>query len=179
MSEAARAMSVAEPLRVAVIAADPRRRAELGATVAGFGHRIVEDSADADVVLALDAAPGEGRPVVALGGADIDQAGLLARDASAAQIDAALRAAAAGLIVRAPRDTGFAALAETNLSATLTPREIEVLSAIGEGHGNKAIARKLDISLHTVKFHIELIFRKLGVRSRAEAVARGLERVNL
>ena len=101
MSEAARAMSVAEPLRVAVIAADPRRRAELGATVAGFGHRIVEDSADADVVLALDAAPGEGRPVVALGGADTDQAGLLARDASAAQIDAALRAAAAGLIVRA------------------------------------------------------------------------------
>jgi DNA-binding NarL/FixJ family response regulator len=58
----------------------------------------------------------------------------------------------------------------------LTPREIDVLAAIGDGLGNKAIARKLDISLHTVKFHIEYLFRKLGARSRAEAVAKGLAR---
>jgi DNA-binding NarL/FixJ family response regulator len=41
----------------------------------------------------------------------------------------------------------------------LTPREIDVLAAIGDGLGNKAIARKLDISLHTVKLHIESLFR--------------------
>jgi DNA-binding CsgD family transcriptional regulator len=58
----------------------------------------------------------------------------------------------------------------------LTPREIDVLAAIGDGLGNKAIARKLDISLHTVKFHIESLFRKLGARSHAEAVAKGLAR---
>jgi two-component system nitrate/nitrite response regulator NarL len=78
-----------------------------------------------------------------------------------------------------PVEQGFDQLVEENLDALLTPREIEVLSAVGEGLGNKAIARKLDISLHTVKFHLEAIFRKLGVRSRAEAVAKGLTRVNL
>jgi DNA-binding CsgD family transcriptional regulator len=58
----------------------------------------------------------------------------------------------------------------------LTPRELEVLGAIGEGLTNKAIARRLDISLHTVKFHIEAIFRKLGARTRTEALARAAER---
>ena len=53
---------------------------------------------------------------------------------------------------------------------------LNLLAAIGDGLGNKAIARKLDISLHTVKFHIESLFRKLGARSRAEAVAKGLAR---
>jgi DNA-binding NarL/FixJ family response regulator len=56
----------------------------------------------------------------------------------------------------------------------LTPREIEVLSAIAYGLSNKAIARRLNISLHTVKFHIESLLRKLGAHSRAEAVAKGL-----
>ncbi|HYR37410.1 MAG TPA: LuxR C-terminal-related transcriptional regulator [Burkholderiales bacterium] len=60
--------------------------------------------------------------------------------------------------------------------ALLTPREIEVLGAIGEGLTNKAIARRLDISLHTVKFHVESLFRKLGARTRTEALARAAER---
>ena len=50
----------------------------------------------------------------------------------------------------------------------LTPRETEVLAAISEGFSNKEIARRLEISLHTVKFHIESLLRKLGARSRAE-----------
>jgi len=72
--------------------------------------------------------------------------------------------------------SGFAALAETEWRALLTPREIEVLGAIGEGLTNKAIARRLDISLHTVKFHIESLFRKLGARTRTEALAKASER---
>ena len=71
---------------------------------------------------------------------------------------------------------GFAALPETEFRALLTPREIEVLSAISEGLTNKAIARRLDISLHTVKFHVESLFRKLGVRTRTQAVAKASER---
>ncbi len=71
---------------------------------------------------------------------------------------------------------GFAAMNETEFRALLTPREIEVLSAVAEGLTNKSIARRLDISLHTVKFHIESLFRKLGVRTRTEAVAKASER---
>jgi DNA-binding NarL/FixJ family response regulator len=41
---------------------------------------------------------------------------------------------------------------------------------------NKMIARRLAISLHTVKFHVESLFRKLGVRTRTEALARARER---
>jgi DNA-binding NarL/FixJ family response regulator len=71
---------------------------------------------------------------------------------------------------------GFAAMKETEFRALLTPREIDVLNAIGEGLSNKAIARRLDISLHTVKFHIESLFRKLGVRTRTQALAKASER---
>ena len=73
-------------------------------------------------------------------------------------------------------DAGFEAAPETESRAFLTPREIEVLATIGEGLTNKAIARKLDISLHTVKFHVESLFRKLGARTRTEAVAKASER---
>ena len=70
---------------------------------------------------------------------------------------------------------GFAPLAESEL-ALLTPRELDVLGAIGDGLTNKAIARHLGISLHTVKFHVESLFRKLGARTRTEALARAAER---
>jgi DNA-binding NarL/FixJ family response regulator len=53
---------------------------------------------------------------------------------------------------------------------------MEVLGAIGEGLTNKAIARRLGISLHTVKFHVESVFRKLGARTRTEALAKAAER---
>ncbi len=56
----------------------------------------------------------------------------------------------------------------------LTPREVEILAMVGEGASNKAVARRLGISAHTVKFHLEAVFRKLGAATRAEAVARGL-----
>jgi DNA-binding NarL/FixJ family response regulator len=93
--------------------------------------------------------------MVALGGADIDQPGLLPSDASPDQIDAALRGVAAGLVGRPVEADGFDAVPERSVQNLLTPREIEVLSAIAYGLSNKAIARRLSISLHTVKFHIE------------------------
>jgi DNA-binding NarL/FixJ family response regulator len=78
-------------------------------------------------------------------------------------------------VVDAPQ-AGFAAAPDTETRALLTPREIEVLGAIGEGLTNKAIARRLDISLHTVKFHVESLFRKLDARTRTEALAKAAER---
>jgi DNA-binding NarL/FixJ family response regulator len=74
-----------------------------------------------------------------------------------------------------PGETGFIPLHESDSPELLTPRELDVLGAIMDGLTNKLIARQLDISLHTVKFHVESVFRKLGVRTRAEAVAKALE----
>jgi hypothetical protein len=158
MSEAALALISRKTLRVAIQADDPGRRAGLCQVVSGVGHEVVASTDFADVALAdADQSASHGVPIVTLGGADIDQAGLLSSDASAEQIDAALRAVAAGLVVRPIEDAaaGFDAMPERSLQNLLTPREIEVLSAIAYGLSNKAIARRLNISLHTVKFHIE------------------------
>lgn len=55
--------------------------------------------------------------------------------------------------------------------AGLSPREREVLDEVLAGLGNKAIALRLCISEDTVKSHVKAIFRKLGARDRAHAVA--------
>jgi DNA-binding NarL/FixJ family response regulator len=54
----------------------------------------------------------------------------------------------------------------------LSGREVEVLKALTEGHSYKAIADKLFVSVHTVRFHLHNIYDKLHVSSRAEAVAK-------
>jgi DNA-binding NarL/FixJ family response regulator len=56
---------------------------------------------------------------------------------------------------------------------SLTPRETEVLQLLAQGLANKQIAVELEISEHTVKFHISSIYTKLGVASRIEAVRLG------
>jgi DNA-binding CsgD family transcriptional regulator len=179
MREAARKPAPTGRLRVAVYAMDLLRRTALSRVVAEAGHVAVGAEDAADVVLADgDCAPGETRPVVTLGGSGDDRSGVLSRDAGADQIDAAIRAVSAGLIVRSPdaMDAGFGAMREADGHALLTPRELEVLATLAEGMTNKAIARRLPISLHTVKFHVESLFRKLGARTRTEAVAKASER---
>lgn len=56
--------------------------------------------------------------------------------------------------------------------AALSDREVEVLEALVQGHSYKAIAEKLFVSVHTVRFHLHNIYEKLHVSSRAEAVAK-------
>ena len=58
--------------------------------------------------------------------------------------------------------------------AALTPRERDVLRLVAQGLGNKEIAAELDLSAHTVKYHLASVLAKLGVRSRTEAVSRGI-----
>jgi len=58
----------------------------------------------------------------------------------------------------------------------LSPRELEVLELAAKGFRNKAIAEKLNISFHTVEGHFNVIFSKLGVSSRTEAVIQALAR---
>jgi two-component system, NarL family, response regulator YdfI len=107
---------------------------------------------------------------------------ILPRLAHASAIVTAIEAAAAGLVVL-QRDTiesllpllssAPRALPDSSHQA-LTPREIEVLSMLAEGFGNKTIAWRLGISEHTVKFHLSSIFSKLNASSRTEAVTLGI-----
>jgi DNA-binding NarL/FixJ family response regulator len=106
--------------------------------------------------------------------------GLLSSEASSEELIAALRAIHQGLIV-APqmmldslwienptRDPG-------DLIEQLTPRESEILELLAQGLANKQIALELEISEHTVKFHVSSIYTKLGATNRMEAVRMGLQ----
>jgi len=107
--------------------------------------------------------------------------GALPREATAAEIVAAVASAAAGLVALSPDlveailpalSSAPRALPPAPIQA-LTPREIEVLGMLAEGLGNKIIARRLGISEHTIKFHVGSIFSKLNASSRTEAVTLG------
>ena len=104
---------------------------------------------------------------------------VLPGDLGAREILAAIEAAAAGLAVLHPQDIP-ALVAERPVPAariqTLTPREVQVLAMLAEGHGNKTIAWKLGISEHTAKFHVASILSKLNAGTRTEAVTLGIRR---
>ena len=56
----------------------------------------------------------------------------------------------------------------------LTPQEIELLKLLVEGHHKKTAAREMNISIHTISFHLKNIYCKLQVHSKTEAVAKAL-----
>ncbi|HXB22781.1 MAG TPA: response regulator transcription factor [Candidatus Solibacter sp.] len=108
---------------------------------------------------------------------------VLAREITDNELHLAILAAEAGLVLLHPTSAlGLAPLTLQQLSdlpdvvEALTAREQEVLRLMSEGLGNKAIAVRLNISEHTVKFHISSILGKLNVNSRTEAVSLGIRR---
>ncbi len=116
---------------------------------------------------------GDTRPAVArLGGAT---RGVLFFDCERDQLVRAIEAVSrgdyyltAGLepsLMRAPSPD------HSSLVAALTEREHEVARRLAEGHPNKKISIEMHVSLATVKFHVSNILRKLGVQTRAQAVA--------
>jgi DNA-binding NarL/FixJ family response regulator len=86
-------------------------------------------------------------------------AGFISKDWSAVDVVRAVRRVSQGQEV----------FAEAPLDSPLSEREQEVLSLIATGSTNKEIAVTLHLSPHTVKEHTSAIYRKLGVRNRAEA----------
>ena len=101
---------------------------------------------------------------------------------AATEIAAAIEAAAAGLVVLDGMGAEMlirAAVPASGggvkpLAESLTPREVEVLRLVAVGLGNKEIAGRLEISEHTVKFHVASLMGKLGAASRTEAVTLGI-----
>ena len=69
---------------------------------------------------------------------------------------------------------GVSAPADDDVS--LTPRELEVLALLAEGMSNKAIARRLGISVHTAKFHVGALIDKFDAIGRTDALAHAARR---
>ena len=179
-----RAVTASPALRL--VAAPPR--VPLEEVLAGARSDVVLLDADEGAAHTLDAGAAAGPPVVALMS---DPArvlrdrwpgrvrGALPRDASGAEIAAAIQAVDAGLVALHPRTLGRAVVGRRARAAAgeaLTPRELDVLAMLAEGFGNKGIADRLGISAHTAKFHVAAILGKLGAGSRTEAVTIGMRR---
>lgn len=92
--------------------------------------------------------------------------GFVSKDWQASDVARAVLAVARGLTVFEPAPAGEAP------AARLTEREREVLGLVAGGATNREIAERLFLSPHTVKEHTSSLYRKLGVRNRAEAVQR-------
>ncbi len=189
-------------LTVLVIAADPLIRAGLAALLGAHDVTVVaelepEDDVTAFVDASLDAVVWEGSetpprllvPLLALitegeevsGALEAGAAGVLLRTAEGEKMVAALQAVVAGLVALEPALTEFLG-AESHqggapfgdLIDNLTPREAQVLGLLSEGLSNKGIAKRLEISEHTVKFHVNALLSKFGARTRTEVVARAV-----
>jgi len=100
---------------------------------------------------------------------------LLRGGAGGPPVEAAVQALIQGLLVLDPAFlTALPARADREPESPiepLTPREQEVLQRLAEGLSNRMIAQRLEISEHTVKFHVNAILGKLSAQSRTEAVA--------
>jgi DNA-binding CsgD family transcriptional regulator len=129
---------------------------------------------------------GRADPVVLVSAADPAELpprvrALLPSDASVRTIVSAARLVAEGLTVLpesamdwSVTDHGQHEHTLVAPAVALTPREKQVLQLLAAGASNKVIARLLNVSVHTVKFHVASVLRKLGAGGRLEAVGIGL-----
>ena len=107
--------------------------------------------------------------------------GYLLKDASPARLVDAVREVAAGGAPMAP-DVARRVLAAFRRVAPraephrLSPRELEVLELLAEGHSYKTAAAELGLGIDTVRFHVRHIYEKLHVHSKSEAVREALRR---
>lgn len=115
---------------------------------------------DADIVRAVDAGA----------------MGYLLKDAVPEEIFAAIRGAVQGRSVMSPPVASRLFQQLRNPEEILTPREAELLSLLTEGLSNRELGKRLFISEATVKTHLAHIYAKLGVDTRAAAIATAIRR---
>jgi DNA-binding NarL/FixJ family response regulator len=112
---------------------------------------------------------------------DAGAQGVLLRNAEVSTLAAAVHSVALGLKILGPDLAVSFSLptpgpSEYVTPSDITPRELEVLRLLAERLPNKGIAHRLEISEHTVKFHVNSILGKLGAQSRTEAVTQATRR---
>jgi DNA-binding CsgD family transcriptional regulator len=183
------------PIRVALCIGDEALRERI---VRACGFVVVVAAEEAADLMLADRPPDTPAPVIAFARGPAGKAGasgwtsdraydiraVVPSDIDATVLGAVIAVVAAGFDVkphqakrRARNATGIwaettdRAAAESDEIPALTPREREVLALLAEGASNKAIARALSISVHTVKFHVASLSEKLGASGRLEAVA--------
>ena len=100
--------------------------------------------------------------------------GYVLKDAPAADIVSALQTVAEGGTYLSPAVAGRLFRGQAP-RPVLTPREAEILAALGHGHSSKQIARDLDLSVRTVETHRQSIKRKLGLEGQAELIRYAVE----
>jgi DNA-binding NarL/FixJ family response regulator len=115
---------------------------------------------DADIVRAVDAGA----------------MGYLLKDAAPDEIFAAIRGAVQGKSVMSAPVASRLFQQLRNPDEILTPREAELLSLLTEGLSNRELGQRLFISEATVKTHLAHIYSKLGVETRAAAIATAIRR---
>ncbi len=98
----------------------------------------------------------------------------LLKDTPRNELLACIRAVADGQKIIPPAIA--AKLADRMTTLALSPRELEVLKLMGDGHANKEIADRLSIAEGTVKTHVVAILRKLDATDRTQAVTIALKR---
>jgi DNA-binding NarL/FixJ family response regulator len=121
----------------------------------------------------------QGRAAVAAGARGTINRESLRDDRGPGRLVAALRACAMGFVVvdndAGGREAeGVDALPRTARAVNLTAREAQVITLLAEGHPNKIIADKLNISEHTAKFHVNALIHKLHAQSRTDVVAKAM-----
>jgi DNA-binding NarL/FixJ family response regulator len=181
-------------LRVVVVSSAPLVRSGLRTILGAFDDLDVTEAdptrlrvLNGDVMICDGTIPDVDVPALVLvcDAADAAEAlasgarGVLARTAAPRRMHAALHAVAESetviddafvdALLRHPR-------AEVEMIEPLTAREREVLRLLASGLTNKEIAQRLGVTDHTIKFHVNGIFGKLGAATRTEAVVEAARR---
>jgi len=196
------AISVTDPIKVALLTDDPLLRAGLSSLLAQVGSIDVVEGDAAEVAL-WDAGTDASKTLARLAELRTMQMPVVAVVGDPAHTAPALAAGARGVVLRDQVGPGIhAALAavrsgltvmDTSLANTLVPhqpvrdhvpkgrgelteRERQVVQLLSEGLSNKLIADRLGISDHTAKFHVNGVMMKLGASTRTEAVVEAMRR---
>lgn len=106
---------------------------------------------------------------------DAGAAGYLLKDVPPHDLFAGIRSVARGEPALAPSVTGMLMKRASSPEPRMTEREVEVLELLADGLGNRELAKALFVSEATVKSHLSHIYTKLGVDTRAGAVAAAIE----